>query len=503
MTKTKLLLTAIACFIISNSYSQNYQDVLRYSQKFYQSSARSAGSGSAFGAIGADPVSFSINPAGLGLYRRNEFTMGVGYEHPTTTSTYFGNDSFEVSDNLNVSNMNLVIANLKYDDDKPKTEGWVAFNFAIGFNRTNSFNKKIYVKGVNDANSFTQSFLGDAEGRSDTSIQADDKFSLTRLAYEAYLIDNNDKSKPRHYTSASQTENPTNFKSLQTDEISYRGSMNDINLSIGGNYSNNFFIGASVLIPTINYHYQRTFTETNQNPNFNYYKSSQYTEYVNTTGVGISANAGIIYKPNDNFRFGVSGQLPTFYSMSDDYKYSITGNFINNASQTSNSPTGEFPYSIVTPSRVTISAAAINNKYGFLSLDYEFIGYNTGRIATNYEGARQQNENVRYYYRGIGNLRIGGELRYDLFSFRAGYGLYGSPYNSSIGAVPTNAKAAANAFTFGAGYREKTFFIDAAYQIIQSNSFYLPYSISSGTVNPGATINSSANNIIITFGTRF
>src|SRR5215204_5430306 len=70
----------VAClFYPLVSKSQNEVDALRYSQVMTGSTARSLSMGGAFGALGADFSSLSTNPAGLGVYRKSEFTFSLGF----------------------------------------------------------------------------------------------------------------------------------------------------------------------------------------------------------------------------------------------------------------------------------------------------------------------------------------------------------------------------------------------------------------------------------------
>jgi hypothetical protein len=50
-------------------FAQYASDALRFSQQYYQGTARNMAVGSAFGALGSDLSSLAINPAGLGLFR--------------------------------------------------------------------------------------------------------------------------------------------------------------------------------------------------------------------------------------------------------------------------------------------------------------------------------------------------------------------------------------------------------------------------------------------------
>ena len=60
--------------------AQNELDALRYSNTGTGGTARSYAMANAFGALGADLSAFHINPAGLGLYRKSEVSIGLGNE---------------------------------------------------------------------------------------------------------------------------------------------------------------------------------------------------------------------------------------------------------------------------------------------------------------------------------------------------------------------------------------------------------------------------------------
>ena len=59
--------------------AQSYNDLgLLYSRSGISGTARSVGSASAYGSVGADLGSISINPAGLGLYRSTDISFTPG-----------------------------------------------------------------------------------------------------------------------------------------------------------------------------------------------------------------------------------------------------------------------------------------------------------------------------------------------------------------------------------------------------------------------------------------
>ena len=55
-----------------------------------QGTARSGGMGNAFGALGGDFTSVSINPAGLGVYRSGELSITPTFGQTKIESSYLG-----------------------------------------------------------------------------------------------------------------------------------------------------------------------------------------------------------------------------------------------------------------------------------------------------------------------------------------------------------------------------------------------------------------------------
>ena len=451
--------------------AQNFEDLLRYSQKFYQSDARAMGAGNAFGAVGADPISMSINPAGIGLYRKNEFSFGLGLESPTSSSTYMGGDASDFKYNLNVGNIGLIIAGLQYDrDGNAVKDGWVSFNFGFGFNRTNSFQSSVTIDGANDKNNILDDFANQAHGQTPGSWEGQ-PFSLPELAIRSAIIQNVFPSNPNDSTNYASIG--PRGKTEQKDIITSHGSMNDITLSFGGNYSNRVYVGATIGFPTIGYHMDRTFTETHSSSD-SVVRSVGVHQTLNTSGIGVNATLGAIVRLTEIFRVGASIQTPTFYSMSDDYTTDLSSDVktLTPSSYIAQSPQGSFDYSIVTPFRFIGSLALVPSKNFFLSADYEYINYANGKV--NYTGSSDANYATGKNLVAGNNIRVGAEYKYDVWSFRGGLGYYSTPYNSAV-VSSSDANGSVFLWSLGAGYRYNGFYIDFAYQVFNTTYSYYPY----------------------------
>ena len=90
------ILTGLALLCLAGEVSaQNEVDALRYSRLDFGGTARSQAIGGAQTALGADAGNLSGNPAGLGLYRRSEFSFTPGISFGNTSSAVDGLSSVD------------------------------------------------------------------------------------------------------------------------------------------------------------------------------------------------------------------------------------------------------------------------------------------------------------------------------------------------------------------------------------------------------------------------
>ena len=132
--------------------AQDLSDALRYSSFQVQGTARAGGMGNAFGALGGDFTSVSINPAGLGLYRTSEFVLTPAFSQTQVETTYGGNLMTESKYNFSFNNLSYVAALTPYNQSET---GLVSINIGIGYNRLKDFNTSI----LGGSNNMNGSFL--------------------------------------------------------------------------------------------------------------------------------------------------------------------------------------------------------------------------------------------------------------------------------------------------------------------------------------------------------
>jgi hypothetical protein len=203
-----------------------------------------------------------------------------------------------------------------------------------------------------------------------------------------------------------------------------------------------------------------------------------------TTGTGINARLGLIYRANDVIRVGVSVQTPTYIRLTDTYTTTLTvhpGYVPSGLDNSLGTAPGTYSYSIVTPFRANAGVAVLLNKYGFLTGDVEYVGYSQARFSSNPNDEdgddysfSSENQGVSQAYKGAVNLRFGAEGRFDIFRLRLGFAHYGDPYQNNT------VSRSQQFYTAGAGIRQGNFFLDLAGVYTTFTQQYSPYSLASG-----------------------
>ncbi|MBN1338087.1 MAG: hypothetical protein JXA03_02125 [Bacteroidales bacterium] len=484
----KRIAGAVIIIAISSSalWGQNEVDALRYSQTGISGSARFVGMGGAFGAVGADFTSLSYNPAGLGLYRKSEFTFSPSFYGGKTSSSYFGTNDSDSKQNFNVGNVGMVFTQEYPDRDK----GLKIMQFGMGLNRLNNFNNRMQIQGFNTQNSLTDTWVYHANGIPFTEIENDyDGYYAydLNLAWYTYLIDTINGYNDRYFGASE------GGRVLQTKYLTSWGSMNEFVFSMGANFSERFFIGATLGLPYVRYFEESTYSETDTEGVHDGFTQFNLYNELKTVGSGINIKFGAILRATDWLRVGGAFHSPTWYGrLTDTWSSSLENTGVDRAS----SPIGTYDYRLETPYKAIGSLAFILAKYGMISIDYEYIDYAEAHLRGNDYNFMYENNAITNIYRDASNIRIGGELRLDSYLIRGGYSVYGTPFKQGIndGEVVS--------YSAGFGYREAHFFIDFAFVHSVSDEDYYLYSTPDISYSPVKNTLRS-NNFILTLGFRY
>lgn len=501
MNKYKIMLAALA--MSAYAQAQNEADILRYSQQYNLGTARSQGAGGAFGSVGADFSSTYINPAGLGLYRRNELHLSAAVTGTLTAGNFLGSTLDDGRTNFNIPSFGIVLSKVNTGLNGDADKGIVNYNFAFGHNRTNNFQQNIFMEGYNTRSNLSQFFVEQSNGIPSNQISATGtEFEFYNLGWNAYLTDagNNNTYYSRWFSG------DNDYRIKQSQKIEKRGAMDEYNFSGSMNVGNVLYLGAGLVFNDVRYRYKSVFTESDPNNTVsntysdtsgNYYRSSYLTTEVNTEGQGVAGRFGFILRPIDFFRFGLSMQTASRINMKDEYQYKVGSDIAD-----VESPKGTYEYQLITPARYTASAMFMHPQLGFISVDADMINYAKGRLTATDFTFSEANSRARATYQEAYQLRVGAEIKLqDVYRLRAGYNLATSPYKNEIPGVSKD-DLTRQSYSIGAGYNDGIYFIDLAVVRTTFNEYYTPYQLNNG-YSPTGKASHNMINVAVTGGVRF
>lgn len=528
MKKIVLASLAFALGWGGTAFAQTEVDALRYTQLGVAGSARTQGIGGAQTALGADVSNLSGNPAGLGMFRRSEFSLTPALQFSTTDTRINGVQQSDERNLLTIPQASIILSNRKGDDDD---SDWRGLNFGIGITRLNNFNQRInYANTSTPPNTIVDYFAEQANNRAleagltlRQSLDAEYDAGLNTiegLAYSNYLIDVLEDDLGQYAAPLYSLGDVA-----QNEEIQRRGSQNQIDIGVGTSYRDKIYLGASLGIVTTNFTQESIFRESgmysssfdedgnpvvdqNGNAILDNYNLELYDDFT-TRGAGVNLKLGIIARPIDALRLGASIQTPTAYTLTDTYQRTLTATTFNpdtgtpEGTSASESP-GNFSYNLTTPLRASGGVAVFLGKYGFITGDIEYVNYAGSRFNEDDEFGSgtssyfsNLNNAISSTYQSAMNYRIGAEGRYEAFRLRAGYAYSGDPYQSAA------LDGAVKSFTAGAGVRLLNYYADIAFVSSKSDTRYSPYTFMSDGGEPVLDINNRQNSVLLTVGYNF
>ncbi|MFW6289988.1 MAG: hypothetical protein ACOC0R_03385, partial [Mariniphaga sp.] len=404
------LLTIAIILVPATLQAQDLADALRYSGLQTQGTARAGGMGNAFGALGGDFTSVSINPAGLGLYRAGELTITPAFGQVKTESSYFGNVMSDSKYNFSFNNLSYVAAIQTRDNNG---SGLVNFNVGFGYNRLKDFNSEM-IAGANSVNgsfldyvaSYANDFGFDPDGNN--NLYTSDFYE--RLAWDTdLLLRDNETGEYWHDLEEA------GYGQKQRKSISRDGSVDEYSLAFGLNFNHKLYLGASVGITDVYYRESSRLIEEDTDGSVPYFNDMSFTSFLRTTGNGYNGKIGLLFKPTNQIRLGASLHTPTFYNLHDIFETEMSSSvtYDDGATESYNavSPYSEYDYDLETPMRATLSGAFVIAKMGLISVDYEYVDYGSASLRRGGDGYDfvDENEEITEAYRSVGNLRVGGE----------------------------------------------------------------------------------------------
>lgn len=530
--------------------AQSAIDAYRFSQPDMKGTARYMSMGGAFGALGGDLSSISSNPAGLGVYRRGEVGITMNLDLQSATSETQGYKNTQNQTKFPLNNVGGVVSFNLYNQVMPN------INLAFTYNRGASFNARYSGSVPKLYNSLTNYIAGATNNAGATVIDltSTDSFDaynpndggyaapwLSILGYDSYFItptgDNDQPNWIGQWNSA--TSGTGVFDVLTT------GGIDEYNIAVGGNIANKLFWGLDFGIVDLDYGMTAVWGEKlanatvdNTNGLSNTGAEWMMTNYYSASGTGYNVKLGLIYRPIQELRIGLSFATPTWYSINESYlartNYNYpdldlrdpAGNQVPGYAVTNGGQWGTNSYNFRTPWKLGVSAAGVIGRNLIVSADFEWQKFDKMRF---YDGGGSfydygydddyypdwgwgdtwyapsqgmkkaspkvysndpwyaTNQDIQDYYKSTTTIRVGAEYRITpRFSIRAGYAHVSSPVKSEAkdgsmliytSGTMTNYKMdnSTDYISCGLGYNFNNFYVDAAYVHKRMGSEYHAY----------------------------
>jgi len=489
--KRILLLSTISLLSLGAIYAQGEMDAYRFSRNDLTGTARSVSMGGAFGALGGDISGIAINPAGIGVYKSSEIVTTLNFENTKTETNLNAGKLDESKFKVNFDNLAFVSTIPLYNDVAP------FLNIGFSYNRLKNFNKKYSMKGANQQVSLADYMAfrateGNITNPNDLTFGTNyDPFVnrdwLAVFGYNGYLIDH---AGGALYNPGAAMMNPIQ----NTLFVQEKGSMSSYDFNIGTTFSDFISAGLTVSVTDIDYRLYSDYGERIDNTNNGF----NLKNWMKTEGTGWQVKAGIIVKPIQELRFGVSYHSPTWYNMTDytnaRMDYDLSGYFDNPVPEDAKGwiYTGDYEkdYELRTPDKWTFSLAGVVGQIAILSLDYELANYKNMKLYDrNGNPLAERGSNIdpnifiKQDFRTASTIRVGAEVRITpQFSARVGYAWMQSPLKKefknntfeviTVGSIPHyTLDGDLNNFTYGLGYKfSRNFYTDIAFVMSSQKS---------------------------------
>ena len=499
----RLYLTGFALAItLGISLAQDEFDALRYSRNYFGGTARVAGMAGAYGALGGDFSSLSINPGGIGVFRSTEFTLSPTLSFDRTDASYLGSSFSDTRSRFALGNLGFVSTHKTGNES-----GLVSVSYGFGYNQLNSFNRNTFMQarmpevtppvsterpenGGSASSSYLDNFVNYANATGEFNPDNLDPY-YEQLAWYADLI---------YYdtmmVSYRNDINDVGYGQFQQQKLRENGGLGEFVFGLGANYSDVLYFGGTLGVHQLRFHQDISTFEEDDLDKSDYFNSFTFNEYLDVFGTGFTAKLGLIYRPVSFLRIGAAFHIPTFYRIREEFSTNLKGTFDQVDATSESSPVNTFKYWLRTPYRAIGSIAIQIQKIATIDVDYELADYSIMNFKSDYpDDFVDINQNLRNNYKLTSSLRAGAEVVINPIYIRGGFAFYGSPYENEIPGISTYNLL----YTGGLGFRSEKFFFDFGGVVRTDELKYELYKEDAY----GAIISGRKVNFIATLGFKF
>lgn len=463
--------------------------------------ARTMGMGNAFTALGADLTSATLNPAGIGMYVESDVSLSPMIQFAKTETA--NSEPFYVG---------VPKSQQKFKDHKTKfgmssiggvfaayrsTGALTNLNVGVVYNRIADFNYNTMSASTRNpatsslANFFcTLSNIDNLQTDSDgtMSFGGDPYYWGAKLAYKNGLTNKDEQG-----WFIDRIADYAEIDQYSATEV--RGSLGEYDITLGMNFADIVYVGASFGIQSLSYKRTVFYGENYIYPG-NEYPSGEdmpyqldYMNYMQRTslsGTGINFKLGVTVRPVHWWRVGVAYHTPTLMNMSmmyggemwsetysagnnpDGYHLSGQGYAYFNVETPIWEDVGANSWNYTSPSRLLLGTAFTIGGRVIVSADYERSWYQAMRLKSSPIWGLSYTDINKEVFKGSSTLRVGAEgYVLPFLALRAGYIWSGSTLREGYeDIVATHTMPKSQSYiTAGLGLKfSPSVYLDVAYQ---------------------------------------
>ena len=491
-------------------------DLAQLSQTHVFGTARVMGMGGAFTSLGADLSSMSLNPAGLGMYRRNEIALTpmMTFQSSETPGTM----SYAKNGKNRFSMANFGAALNAYEGTGTLT----SFTVGIGLNRIADFNSRYsyktdtpYAGGSVWAPTIADIFgqqLGQAgifpNSNGGLGYEVNPYYWPAVLGYNGFMIT------PYYNTDTKEDEYVpdcigSNASILHYMDVVNSGSINEFTISAGANLNNIVYIGATIGIQSV---HKATGVYYGEDYRYDHGPAANsagdlletqldYADLYQKSvldGSGVNFKLGVTVRPIESLRIGVAFHTPTYYSLERSYYGDITTQMYNNATEKTEINQDGTPYQddmgsnswcFTSPARLLFGISYTFGNFGLITVDYERDWYNGIRVKNTPDGFEPYPEEYKAEFKqafqGTNTIRAGVEFKpLPTIALRVGAGYTDSMFKNREHYYDSPLTYETRYITAGVGFNLSRYVtLDLAYQNVtdKQTKYRLFYSIENAT----------------------
>lgn len=459
--------------------------------------ARYVGMGGAMEALGADISTIHSNPAGLGLFRKSNFSLSAGMVSQEDGKNFGGG---------NVTNVSFDQVGFVWANQISATD---FVNFSFNYHKSRNFNQFLHAADALDHASQNKLTYAKDKMPNDLLYEYSGQRPLFNRPYlSCSLLD--DMYAQSLLYQPTDPVNPWGYYDGDAYNMdrSHSGYIGEYDFSLSGNVNNSFYWGITIGVHDVHYKHYGEYSESLIGDD-NYFPTKGTVTVADDrsiTGSGADIKLGAIVRPvaESPFRFGIYVSTPTWYSLTTSNYTTLSsyGRFSDGTSANRNlaQRNESYRFKLYTPWKFGLSLGHTIGTQLAMGLSYEFADY--GSIDSRYrtdgdyddyddsESDEDMNRHTSATLKGVSTLKMGVEYKPDpALAVRFGYN-YVSPMYKKGGYLDPGINSegvfystttdytnweATHRFTCGLGFQTGQWNLGVAYQYSAQNGRFSPF----------------------------